>query len=66
MTRMGDTEMTSYKITKTERVTGKLIEEWTATEDEIVADFTFRAKRLLEDGKIYIPGWGLDYTAVAA
>ena len=58
--------MTRYKITKTERVTGMLIEEWTATEEEIVAEFGFRATKLLADGKIYIPGWGLDYTALAA
>lgn len=57
--------MAIYKITKTERVTGKLIEEWTSTEEEIVSDFKSSARSLIDDGKIYIPGWGLDYTAVA-
>jgi len=58
--------MTTYKITKTERVSGTVIEEWTSTESELRDELGWRAAKLIETGSMFIPGWGIDYTATAA
>ena len=55
-----------YTITKTERVSGRVMEEWTSTESELRDDLGPRAAKLIETGSMFIPGWGIDYTAVSA
>jgi len=60
----GKQTMTKYEITKTERATGAVIEVWTCTEAELIEDMGSRAAKMIETGSCYIPGWGLDYTAV--
>jgi hypothetical protein len=55
-----------YTITKTERISGIVLEVWNSTESELRNDCGRMADKLIETGAAYIPGWGIDYTAVSA